>query len=153
MANRAYRLPSEAEWEYACRAGMTTPFAFGSSLSSEQANFDGKHPYGGAAKGVFRQRTTRVGSFSANKFGLFDMHGNVWEWCEDVYHNTYGGHHGNPPNDGSAWVVGGEKNKRVLRGGSWIFHSNHCRAASRYWVGPGNRNLKFGFRVVLSASP
>jgi serine/threonine-protein kinase len=78
-----YRLPTEAEWEYACRAGTTTAFAYGDLLSSEQANFDGKHPYGGASKGVYRQKTTLVGSFQPNAFGLYDMHGNVWEWCQD----------------------------------------------------------------------
>lgn len=95
---KAYRLPSEGEWEYACRGGRSTPFAFGSSLSSEEANFNGNYPYGGAVKGVYRGKTVEVGSYKANEFGLYDLHGNVWEWCEDVWHENYNG----APNDGTA---------------------------------------------------
>jgi formylglycine-generating enzyme required for sulfatase activity len=151
MTGKRYGLPSEAEWEYACRAGTTTPFAFGSSLSSDQANFDGNYPYGGAAKGVFRQQTTRVGSFSSNKFGLFDMHGNVWEWCEDVWHDSYGGQHDNPPTDGSAWLSGGDSSYWVLRGGSWYVVSRFVRSAYRRVSAPGDGSTGIGFRVAVSA--
>jgi formylglycine-generating enzyme required for sulfatase activity len=140
-----YRLPTEAEWEYACRAGTTTEFAFGDSLSSDdQANFD---PYGGAAKGVYREKTTSVGSFQPNAFGLFDMHGNVWEWCEDWYHSSYAG----APSDGSAWLSGGEQKYRVLRGGSWDSGALGLRSAFRSVSTPAFRFSRFGFRVVAVA--
>ncbi len=147
MTGREYRLPTEAEWEYACRAGTTTPFAFGAGLSSEQANFDGNYPSGGAPKGVYRQQTTRVGSFQPNGFGLYDMHGNAWEWCEDVYHVNYNG----APTDGSAWLNGGESNRRVLRGGSWYSYADFLRSALRVRYAPSNRYDAFGFRVVAVA--
>src|SRR5262249_2137913 len=90
QTGKLYRLPSEAEWEYACRAGTTTPFHFGEAITPELANYDGQYPYGQAAKGQNRGETTEVGSFRvANDFGLYDMHGNVWEWCEDIYHDDY----------------------------------------------------------------
>lgn len=139
-----YRLPTEAEWEYACRAGITTHFAFGDSLSSDQANFDGNYPYGGAAKGVDQQKTTAVGSFAPNALGVYDMHGNVYEWCEDWYHATYAG----APTDGSAWLSGGEQKYRVLRGGSWVSHASALRSACRFNVTPDFCNSYFGFRVV-----
>jgi formylglycine-generating enzyme required for sulfatase activity len=139
-----YCLPTEAEWEYACRAGTTTEFSFGNSLSSDQANFHGNYPYGGAAKGVYRQKTTAVGSFAPNAFGLYDMHGNVWEWCQDWYHPTYDG----APGDGSAWLSGGEK-YRVLRGGSWSGAAAFLRSANRLVLDPpGDRYYTFGFRLV-----
>jgi len=151
MTGKKYRLPSEAEWEYAARAGRTTPFAFGSSLSSEQANFDGNSPYGGAPKGVFRQRTTPVGSFAPNDFKLHDMHGSVWEWCEDFYHGNYNG----APTDGSAWLSGGDSTYRAQRGGSWLSDGRDCRSAFRRWSAPGalgaNSVNNIGFRVVVSA--
>ncbi|MBI1763261.1 MAG: formylglycine-generating enzyme family protein [Acidobacteria bacterium] len=147
LTGKTYRLPTEAEWEYAARAGTNTPFAFGSLLSSTQANFDGNYPYGGAAKGVYRQQTTDVGSFTANAFGLFDMHGNVWEWCEDVWHDNYN----SAPLDGSGWLSGGDSSRRVLRGGSWDNDGRSCRSADRYRYEPGNRGLVIGFRVVLAA--
>jgi formylglycine-generating enzyme required for sulfatase activity len=143
----SYRLPSEAEWEYACRAGTTTAFAFGDSLSSDQANFDGNYPYGGAAKGVYRQKTTPVGSFQPNAWGLYDMHGNVWEWVEDWYHESYNG----APSDGSAWESGGEQKYRVLRGGSWFINGFILRSAFRNWYSPVSRLYYIGFRVVAFA--
>ena len=114
MTGKLYRLPTEAEWEFAARAYTLTPFAFGSSLSSKQANFDGEVPYGRAAKGVYRGQTAKVGIFKPNEFGLYDMHGNVREWCDDVWHDNYNG----APTNGSSWLSGGNPNLRVLRGGS-----------------------------------
>jgi formylglycine-generating enzyme required for sulfatase activity len=122
-----YRLPTEAEWEYACRAGTTTEFAFGDSLSSDQANFNGDYPYGGAAKGVSRRKPITVGSFAPNTFGLYDMNGNVSEWCQDWYHSSYDG----APSDGSAWLSGGDQKDRVSRGGSFYGDGSVLRSASR----------------------
>lgn len=146
MTGREYRLPSEAEWEYACRAGTTTAFAFGDSLSSKQANFDGKYPFGGAAEGVYRQKTTPVGSFQPNAWGLYDMHGNVWEWCEDVWHHNYN----EAPTDGSAWESG-DSILRVVRGGSWYHSAQSLRSASRGGGVPGNRDNLSGLRVVVGS--
>ena len=100
---REYNLPSEAQWEYACRAGSTTPFAFGERLTADLANCDGRVPYARVAVSVFRCQPTEVGSFSANAWGLHDMHGNVWEWCMDPWHDSYGG----ASADGRAWIIGG----------------------------------------------
>jgi formylglycine-generating enzyme required for sulfatase activity len=147
LTKKAYRLPSEAEWEYACRADTTTEFAFGDSLSSKQANFDGNYPYGDASKAVYRKKTTPVGSYDPNAFGLYDMHGNVWEWCEDVWHDNYKG----APTDGSAWLSGGDSSRRVLRGGSWSNDGDDCRSAYRNYYEPGVRVNVIGFRVVVSA--
>lgn len=139
-----YSLPSEAQWEYACRAGTATEFAFGNSLSSVPANFDGNYPYAGAAKGVNRQKTTPVGSFQSNAWGLYDMHGNVWEWCEDVWHENYDG----APADGSPWLSGGDSKYRVERGGSWDFHGDALRSAYRFSDKPDDRVNNSGLRVV-----
>jgi len=141
-----YRLPTEAEWEYACRAATTTDFSFGSSLGSTQANIDGQYPYGGAPKGVYRSKTTPVGSFQPNAFGLFDMHGNVLEWCEDLYHDSYD----DAPSDGSAWLSG-EQTERVLRGGSWDAYAFISRSAARFHKGGDKHNFSTGFRVVAVA--
>ena len=108
QTGRAYRLPSETEWEYACRAGTDTPFHFGARITTDQANFDGNYTYNGSAKGEYRPQTVPVGSFPPNAFGLYDMHGNVWEWCEDTWQTNYEG----APSDGSVWE-GGEKASRV----------------------------------------
>ena len=139
-----YRLPTEAEWEYACRAGTTTPFSFGDSLSSEQANFNGNYPYGRAAKGIDRDKLMPVGSFQPNSFGLYDMHGNVWEWCQDVYHNSYNG----APANGSAWQSGGEQDKGVERGGSWASNGHGLRSAYRLHQARTSRDDSDGFRLV-----
>jgi formylglycine-generating enzyme required for sulfatase activity len=128
--DRVYRLPSEAEWEYACRAGSTTPFSFGARLSSGEANFDGTRPYGGGAAGPFRRQTTPVGSFPANAWGMHDMHGNVWEWCAD-------------------WHTPGQH--RALRGGSWNNSGHLCRSARRQKYAPDFRVDSVGFRVMLEA--
>ncbi|MDH6087788.1 bifunctional serine/threonine-protein kinase/formylglycine-generating enzyme family protein [Umezakia ovalisporum] len=134
---REYRLPSESEWEYACRAGTTTSFHFGEMITSDLANCNSKE-------------TTDVGSFQiANTFGLYDMHGLVWEWCADTWHNNYHG----APADGSAWEVGGDFHRRLLRGGSWNFSSELCRSASRSWNESDGGLRICGFRVVLSAVP
>jgi formylglycine-generating enzyme required for sulfatase activity len=139
----AYRLPSEAEWEYACRAGTTTPFSFGATISTAQANYDGNYTYGPGKKGEWRQKTTPVGSFPANAFGLHDMHGNVWEWCQDCWNANYNG----APSDGSAWTTG-DCTSRVLRGGSWNDSPQVLRSAYRGWGSPTNRDLNRGFRLA-----
>jgi formylglycine-generating enzyme required for sulfatase activity len=139
----AYRLPSEAEWEYACRAGTTTPFSFGATISTAQANYDGNSTYGAGKKGEYRQKTTLVGSFPANSFGLHDMHGNVREWCEDVWNANYNG----APTDGSAWLTG-DTSSRVLRGGSWNNNPIRLRSANRNWGNPTYPNNYIGFRVA-----
>ncbi len=145
---RVYRLPSEAEWEYACRAGTTTPFHFGETISTEYANYDGRNAYGRGATGIYQGKTTPVGSFKvANRFGLFNMHGNVWEWCADHWHDDYQG----APIDGSAWVTGGDSDGRVLRGGSWVNVPEDCRSAYRLYSDLVNRDDHGGFRVVCSA--
>ncbi|MFM6619892.1 MAG: SUMF1/EgtB/PvdO family nonheme iron enzyme, partial [Dolichospermum sp.] len=132
--NKSYRLPSEAEWEYACRGGTTTAFYFGKTISPELANYDSK----------YQGKTTEVGKFPANLFGLHDMCGNVWEWCEDGWHEDYI----NAPNDGSVWL-NNSNNRRVLRGGSWFIPSENCRSSFRFYADAGffGCNL-FGFRVM-----
>lgn len=141
---REYRLPSEAEWEYACRAGTTTPFAFGETITADLVNYNG-NPYGGAPKDKSRGRTIPVGSLGvANRFGLYDMHGNVWEWCQDIYHVNYDG----APTDGSAWESGGDA-RRILRGGAWLDPAYGSRSADRYMEAPNNHHNYLGFRVVM----
>ena len=156
--NRDYRLPSEAEWEYACRAGTTTPFHFGETITTDLANYRGtdwEYPgktysgsYGDAPKGKYRERTTPVGNFLPNQFGLCDMHGNVWEWCADHWHEDYDG----ASTDGSAWIDGGDGSTRVLRGGSWDDVPQFCRSAYRGQGVPDGVVRAVGFRVVCSAS-
>jgi formylglycine-generating enzyme required for sulfatase activity len=141
--NQTYRLPSEAEWEYACRGGTTTPFYFGETISTGLANYHGNYTYGGGAKGEYREKTTEVGKFPANPCGLYDMCGNVWEWCQDEWHGNYI----NAPTDGSAWS-NGSNNYMSLRGGSWIYYPHYCRSACRNNVSRGNHNYFIGFRVV-----
>ena len=140
-----YRLPSEAEWEYACRAGTNTPFHFGETITADLANYDARKTYASAPKGTYRQETTLVGRFLPNAFGLYDMHGNVWEWCADPWHDNYNG----APTDGSVWESGGNNQCRVQRGGSWGRSAVHCRSAFRRWDSPGFRFRYFGFRVAL----
>ncbi|MEM1240396.1 MAG: formylglycine-generating enzyme family protein [Cyanobacteria bacterium P01_H01_bin.26] len=148
-SGRLYRLPSEAEWEYACRAGTTTPFHFGETLTTDLANYDGNYVYGNGPNGKDRQQTTSVTEFKiANAFSLSDMHGNVWEWCQDIWHDNYRG----APADGSAWMTDGDGSRRILRGGSWVNYPQDCRSACRDNARPGNRDLIIGFRVV-SAPP
>jgi formylglycine-generating enzyme required for sulfatase activity/beta-lactamase class A len=140
-----YRLPSEAEWEYACRGGTTTPFHVGPTITTDLANYNGTYVYGSGPTGEFRSQATEVGSFKiANTFGLYDMHGNVWEWCADHWHESYEG----APTDGSAWTTGGDDLLRVERGGSWFSEPKRCRSAMRYMRERNFKNEGIGFRVV-----
>ena len=138
-----YRLPTEAEWEYAARAGTTTPFAFGSCLSTDQANYNGNYPLEGCPKGDYRQKTVPVGSFPANAWGLYDMHGNIWEWVQDIY------------SDDSVYIreqmdpiYTGQGSLRVIRGGSWYLNAQNCRSAGRYSYSPDVRYTVLGFRLA-----
>jgi formylglycine-generating enzyme required for sulfatase activity len=139
---RAYRFPTEAEWEYACRAGTAGPFHFGGKITPEQANYDTRDVYGGPA-GAFRAETTPVGGFPANAWGLYDLHGNVYEWCADWYGDYPGGRATDPtgPQRGEA---------RLLRGGSWFSAPWYCRSAYRYWAEPGFRDARVGCRACFS---
>ncbi|NEO01982.1 MAG: formylglycine-generating enzyme family protein [Moorea sp. SIO3I7] len=143
---RKYRLPSEAEWEYACRAGTTTPFHYGETITSELANYRASSIYAEEAKGEFREETTPVGSFPPNGFGLYDMHGNVWEWCADSWHGNYEG----APKDGSIWTVyNNHTHYHNLRGGSWGSSPGDCRSASRLcYYARGDFDVSVGFRVA-----
>jgi formylglycine-generating enzyme required for sulfatase activity len=154
-SGRSYTLPSEAQWEYACRAGTKTPFCFGDTISPELANYRSNYAYGNAdadgPKGIYREQTTPVGMFPANAWGLQDMHGNVYEWCLDEWHKSYEG----APTNGKAWVddIKGEKSNetgktRLLRGGSWGDNPRFCRSACRDRNQPVNANVDVGFRVV-----
>ena len=161
-----YRLPSEAEWEYACRAGTTTPFHFGETISPEVANYHGNYVYGSGKKGEYRGQTIPVGSLkAANAWGLYDMHGNLWEWCLDDWHDSYTG----APTNGLAWLndydndyrfernwipwlkkIFTHKNNKLLRGGYWYVSPRCCRSALRYYLGPGSRSHNIGFRFGIS---
>ncbi|WP_416666315.1 formylglycine-generating enzyme family protein [Egbenema bharatensis] len=155
LTGHTYRLPTEAEWEYACRAGTETPFHFGETTTTALANYrgqddeddPGEYPgnYGRGPKGEYRETTTPVNYFDplANSFGLCDMHGNVWEWCQDHWHDNYEG----APTDGSAWLTEEDEASRVHRGGSWNYRPRNCRSACRYYY-PGSRYNIIGFRVV-----
>jgi uncharacterized protein (TIGR02996 family) len=144
---RSYRLPSEAEWEYSCRGGLLSqPFHFGDQLNGTQANCDGTEPYGTDEKGPYLERTCAVGSYQPNAFGLYDMHGNVWEWCAD----WYGEYSDGPVTD----PKGPEENQeRVLRGGSWCCYVGGCRSALRNMHGPAALDCSIGFRVALDFTP
>ncbi|WP_152608794.1 formylglycine-generating enzyme family protein [Aphanizomenon flos-aquae] len=151
LTGRKYRLPSEAEWEYACRAGTTTPFHFGETITGKLANYSATTIYGEEPKGEYRERTTPVGSFTANAFGLYDMHGNVWEWCDDHWHGDYN----DAPTDGSAWIESNsveESARRLLRGGSWSSFPRNCRSAYRLNYTPDLRFDDLGFRLVVSGA-
>jgi formylglycine-generating enzyme required for sulfatase activity len=140
-----YALPTESEWEYACRAGTTTVFSFGDSLSSKQANFKGTEPYGGAV-GPSLKQTTNVGSYAANPWGFFDMHGNVWEWTADWYQAAYPSGNVTDPTG----LASGSS--RVDRGGSWLSTGSDLRSAGRHYSTPGTRHNNLGFRVGFKAS-
>jgi formylglycine-generating enzyme required for sulfatase activity len=151
-SGRTYRLPTEAEWEYACRAGTTTPFHFGETITTDLANYDGTDDpegrwsgsYGRGSKGIYRQETTPVGNFPPNAFGLYDMHGNVWEWCLDYGRDNYEG----APTDGTAWLSGRNQALRTVRGGSWYRSPAYCRSAIRLNFSPSYGYPDIGFRVV-----
>ena len=144
QTGQPYRLPSEAEWEYACRAGTKTAFSFGDEISTKLANYDGNTSYNGSPKGEYRQGTSPAGQFPPNPWGLFDMHGNVWEWVQDVVHDNYQG----APVDGTAWEEGGEQGRRVLRGGSWLYNPRYLRSALRNGFSATLSNDIVGFRVA-----
>lgn len=144
VTGKRYRLPSEAEWEYACRAGTKTTFNVGDTISTTQANFDGTFTYNGGPRGEFRRGTTPAGSFAPNAWGLHDMHGNVWEWVQDVVHDNYEG----APVDGSAWEEGGDNARRILRGGSWLYNPRYLRSALRNGFSAVLSNDIVGFRVA-----
>ncbi len=161
-----YRLPSESEWEYACRAGTTSPFYFGDTLSTDLANYDGNYTYGLGQKGLYRKATTPVGSFPANGFGLYDMHGNLYEWCLDDWHDSYqdacsdeqpwfeNEHYSYLWQDGQYGLseILQQNNPKLLRGGSWYFIPRDCRSAARLRATPDVRSYYIGFRVCCSVA-
>ena len=171
---REYRLPTEGEWEYACRAspvfvagvsragdavgeGTITPFHYGETITTDLANYDGTDEqygsYGRGPKGVRRGETTPVGSFPANAWGLYDLHGNVWEWCADHWHRSYADKpDGLKANSNAPWLSEDEEAARSLRGGSWNAYPRYCRSAFRYHVPPVERDINYGFRVVCRAA-
>jgi len=145
---RPYRLPTEAEWEYACRAGTSTPFYFGETITSALANYNGNATYANEPQGEFRNRTSKVGQFPPNNFGLYDMHGNVREWCADPWHKNYY----DAPSKAIVWEEWGNSSLRVLRGGAWDFNCFSCRSSARNWRFPVFGSPNIGFRVVYTAA-
>ena len=143
--SNGYSLPTEAQWEYACRAGTTTPFSTGNNITTDQANYDGTRPYNGNPAGIYRARTMQVGSFAPNAWGLYDMHGNVWEWCWDWYDDYPSAAQADP----SGAVFGGH---RARRGGSWGYGGRYLRSAGRDSFSidtyPNYRGRSIGFRLV-----
>ena len=143
---KEYRLPSEAEWEYACRALTSAAFHYGETITSELVNYDASYEeyiYASEPVGEYRGETTSVGSFLPNSFGLYDMHGNVLEWCADPWHDNYQG----APKDGSVWLKNGNDNRSPLRGGCWDFSSRYCRSAYRVFDSRDVIDYNVGFRV------
>ncbi len=146
IVDRELRLPTEAEWEYACRSRTTTPFYVGETINTELANYNGEYNYGNGKVGAYRHQTTKVGSFPANAFGLHDMHGNVAEWCADTWHDNYQ----DAPSDGGAWSSNKRKDARILRGGSWLHLPGCCRSAHRLRSSPDSKSDAFGLRIASS---
>lgn len=144
---RAYRLPSEAQWEYACRANSTTAFAFGETLTTDQVNYNGDFKYGAGPKGVYRHVTLEVGQLVPNAFGLHDMHGNLWEWCADPWHDSYEG----STSDERVWTHKGQSPYRVARGGCWHDTPNECRSTARLKMPETEGDEFMGFRVVVAS--
>ncbi len=144
ITGHPYRLPSEAEWEYACRANTTSPFHYGDTITTELVNYNAQ----AEPNGIFREETTNVGSFPSNAFGLYDMHGNVYEWCADPWHDNYKG----APAYARVWEEGGVSSKRILRGGSWLGTQWYCRCTTRNWLSTVNLYDNVGFRVALNGS-
>ncbi len=144
-AGHEYRLLTEAEWEYVARAGTHTPFWWGEDISTEQANYAGYYTYGNGAKGQYLAKPVPVDSYEPNAWGLYNVHGNVWEWCEDAWHDSYK----NAPSDGQAWLEdhGGDVGRRVLRGGSWGSYPLYLRSATRYWDNSDVHDNVVGFRL------
>lgn len=143
VPNGGFRLPTEAEWEYSCRAGTETPFSFGKCLSSSQANYDGKNPLGGCKKGEYRKSTVSVAGFPPNDLSLYDMHGNVWEWCQDTYSgNAYRKHQSKDP------LYARKGPQRVFRGGGWRSYAKMCRSANRSGYSPSDSYRYLGFRLA-----
>lgn len=147
VTGKAYRLPTEAEWEYAARAGTTTPFWWGTSISTDRANYNGDFRYASGLKGENRQKAVSVERFSANPWGLYNVHGNVWEWVQDCYNPSYTG----APADGSAWITE-HCRMRVSRGGSWGNTPRYLRSAVRVALSPSGRSPQAGFRVARTLS-
>jgi formylglycine-generating enzyme required for sulfatase activity len=139
---------SEAEWEYVARAGTKAAFSTGDRITTDQANFNGDYTFNGSAKGTYRGWTVPVGSFRPNAFGLYDMHGNVFEWVSDCWHDSYQ----DAPANGSAWTSNGNCSIRVVRGGSWYSKPGSLRAAFRLKYDIGFRDIVFGFRVARTLS-
>jgi formylglycine-generating enzyme required for sulfatase activity len=143
-----YRLPSEAEWEYAARAGTTGPFSFDGKISTDEVNYDGNYSFDGSAKGEYRAKTLPVKSFQPNPWGLYQVHGNVWEWVADGWHDSYKGKPGGLSADGGPWLPDKEDCPRVVRGGSWLSDPWYCRSAVRSGRVAGFRDFNAGFRVA-----
>jgi len=141
IAGLELELPTEAQWEYACRAGTMTPFFFGDNISTDQVNYDGNDPYAGGEKGLYHEETVEVKALACNDWGLYQMHGNVREWCRDWY--------GDYPDEATIDPVGPSKGRdRVYRGGSWFYHGRNCRSACRNRNVPGHRYYWLGFRLA-----
>ena len=155
QTGREVRLPTEAEWEYACRAGTTTPFAFGKTITTDQVNYSGKDTWEGEIKGKYREVTVDVNSFQPNPWGIYQMHGNVWEWCLDEWHDSYADKPENLKKQGNqVWgylnVDDNDNRSYLLRGGSCDYFAFYCRSAFRFRFGAGYMDDYFGFRVVIS---